>query len=142
MAATPYGPFTDHLAQKRIDIDTDVIKVALVGAGYTANYDTHDFFNDITNEITGTGYTAGGATLASVTWTYNTTTNKWTFDSADPSWTGAVFTPAPRGAVVYMSTGTAATSPLICHYDFGSDQPSGGGPYTLNVNGSGWFSIG
>jgi hypothetical protein len=47
------------------DWDTDTIKCALTTSTYTVDIDTHDFFNDVTNEITGTGYTAGGATLAS-----------------------------------------------------------------------------
>jgi hypothetical protein len=48
------------------DWDTDTIKSALTTA-YTVDIDTHDFFNDVTNEITGTNYTAGGFTLATAT---------------------------------------------------------------------------
>jgi hypothetical protein len=65
-------------AQKMIDGSTPIVwttatlKVALTTSTYTPNQDTHHFFSDITNEITGTGYTAGGATLTSPTTTYDT----------------------------------------------------------------------
>jgi hypothetical protein len=47
-----------------VDFLSDTIKVALLAASYTPALDTHDFFNDITNEVVGTGYVAGGTTLA------------------------------------------------------------------------------
>ena len=46
-----------------IDLDTNTIKVALVTRPIRPNQDAHDFFDDITNEVSGTGYTAGGASL-------------------------------------------------------------------------------
>lgn len=45
---------------KEIDFDTDTIKAMLCAAGYTPDLDAHDYKNDVTNEVTGTGYTAGG----------------------------------------------------------------------------------
>src|SRR6185436_20007850 len=53
-----------------VDFLSDTIKVALVASGYTPNLDTHETFADITKEVSGTGYTAGGAALASKTITY------------------------------------------------------------------------
>ena len=47
-----------------IDLDTDTIKVLLVTSAYTPDQDTHTKHSDVTNEVSGTGYTAGGATLA------------------------------------------------------------------------------
>jgi hypothetical protein len=87
-----------------IDWDTDTIKVALTTSTYTPDQDTHDFFNDVTNEITGTGYSAGGATLTSPTVTYDTATNQVRLDAADTTWTTSTLT--ARYAVVYKSTGT------------------------------------
>jgi hypothetical protein len=59
-----------------IDYLSDTIKIALLANAYTQNLDTHETFADITDEVTGTGYTAGGATLASKTITY-TAANSW-----------------------------------------------------------------
>lgn len=38
-----------------LDLELETNKVALVTDSYTPNYDTHDFFNDLTNEVSGTG---------------------------------------------------------------------------------------
>lgn len=39
------------------------------------------------NEVSGSGYTAGGETLTSVTWTFNTTLDRWELKAADVNWT-------------------------------------------------------
>ena len=119
MASFLYTPFaTNLLSGKNIDLDTDTIKIALVSSSYTPDK-THDFFNDITNEVTGTGYTAGGATLASKTVTQDNTNFRTIFDAADATWSNSTIT--ARYAVIYESTGVAATSPLIALIDFGSN---------------------
>jgi hypothetical protein len=53
------------LANKEFDWDTDTIKIALMGTGYSFD-DAHDFWNDISANDYGsaTGYTAGGDTIA------------------------------------------------------------------------------
>lgn len=58
------------------DLLTDTMKAALLAAAYTPNLDTHEVFSDLTNEVTGTGYSAGGVTLGSKTITY-TAANSW-----------------------------------------------------------------
>ena len=134
-----YGPFIDHLAQKRVDLDTDTIKAALVTSAYTPNQDTHDFFNDITGEASGTGYTAGGVTLGSVTWTYDSASNTWKFDAADVSWSTATVT--ARYLVIYDATpGTAATNPLICYVDFGADVSATAGTFQVVFDTAGIFT--
>ena len=50
-----------------VDFLSDTIKVALTTSSYAYNLDTHEVFSDVTNEVVGTNYTAGGATLASKT---------------------------------------------------------------------------
>jgi hypothetical protein len=102
------------LFNKEIDWDTDTIKVALTTSTYTPNLDTHDYFDDITNEITGTGYTAGGATLASKTITY-TAANSWATTWAASTAFGADAIVRPTVANGYLdraqgSGGTSAAS--------------------------------
>jgi hypothetical protein len=119
------------------DWDTDTIKVALCTSAYTPDQDTHDFFNDVTNEITGTGYTAGGVTTTTPTVTYDTATDEIRLDCDDPSWSSATFT--ARVAVWYKSTGTASTSPLIGYMDFGADQSVSSGAFTIQLDSTGAF---
>jgi hypothetical protein len=116
-----YGLAAKAFANKEIDWVSDTIKVMLTTSSYVPNQDTHDYKNDVTNEVVGTGYTATGVTLASKTSTYVAATNREVLDAADVSWTGATFT--CRYAVLYDATpGTDATRPLIAYFDFGSDQ--------------------
>lgn len=53
-----------------VDYLSDTIKVSLHTSTYTPALDTHEVFADVTNEVTGTNYVAGGATLGSKTITY------------------------------------------------------------------------
>lgn len=122
-----------------IDLDTDTIKVALVTSSYTPDIDAHDNFDDITNEVSGTGYTAGGATLGSVTVTVDNTDNEGVFDAADTSWASSTIT--ARGAVIYKSTGTASTSKLICYVDFGSDVTSTSSTFQITWNSEGILNL-
>ena len=139
MASLIYNLFKqyvlDNTANGRIDWDTDTVKVALVTSAYTPNQDTHNFFDDVTNEVSGTGYTAGGATLASPTVTLDTTNDRVDVDFADTSWTTSTIT--ARGAVIYKSTGTASTSPLFAYLDFTTDQVSSAGTFLIQWNASG-----
>lgn len=117
------------------DWDTDTIKCALLTA-YTINIDTHDFFDDVSGtEITGTGYTAGGATLGTKTATYDTATDQIRLDAADTSWTTSTL--SATDAVVYKSTGTASTSPLIAGVDFGATVSTTAGTFQITWDSTG-----
>lgn len=120
-----------------IDFLSDTIKCALCTASYTPNQTTHEWFSDITNEVSGTGYTAGGATLGSKTLSASSLVT--TLDAADPSWSSSTIT--ARYAVFYKDTGTAGTSPLIAYADFGGNISSTNGTFTVVLNASGLATI-
>lgn len=96
------------------DYLTDTIKVMLTTSTYTPNRDTHETKNDITNEISGTGYTAGGVTLASKTITY-TAADSWGTSRANTTAYAVedVVRPATPNAHLYrcIIAGTSAGSP-------------------------------
>ena len=123
---------------QNIDIDTNTIKVLLTTSAYTPNQDTHSDKGDITNEITGTGYTAGGATLASKT--VATTNNVLNVDAADPSWAGATFT-ARRAAYYDDSGATDADKALLSWNDFGADESVTAGTFTIQHHADGIVKI-
>lgn len=137
VTAKVYGPWLLSILNKEIDWDTDVIKVMLVGAGYTPDQDTHRYKSSVTSEVTGTGYTAGGETLASVTVNYNAGTNTVTIDAADVTWANSTIANA-RYAVIYDSSPASdATRPLIAFADFGELFSSTAGPFTLSWDAAG-----
>lgn len=127
-----YGLFFQSAFNKEIDIDSDTFKVMLCNSGYVPNQDTHRYKNQVTNEVSGTGYDAGGATVpGGLTMSYTAATNIMSFDGGDIAWTGATLigANAPRYAVLYDSTpATDATRPLVGYIDFGDDSyaPNGG----------------
>lgn len=140
VSAKIYGKFFNALADKTIDLNSDTIKVALCTSSYTPDQDAHDFFNDITNEVTGTGYTAGGATLGSPSFSYTGASNVWAFDGNDVSWSSSTIT--ARYAIIYDSSpGTSATNPLICYVDFGADVSTTAGTFTITWDAAGIFTI-
>lgn len=140
VTAFQYGLFQKSVWNKEIDIDTDTIKVMLCTSTYAPNQDTHQYKSSVTNEVTGTGYTAGGATLASTVVAYTAGTNTLNFDAADTVWSSSTIT--ARYAVVYDSTpGTDATRPLICYVDFGADVVSSGGNFTIVWDTLGIISV-
>lgn len=139
MADVIYNAFKKNIMNGSIDFDTDTMKVALVTSSYTPDQDTHDMFDDITNEVSGTGYTAGGATLANKTVTQDNTDNEGVFDADDVTWSSSTIT--ARGAVLYKSTGTASTSPLICYFDFTSDKISTSGNFVISWNAEGILNL-
>jgi hypothetical protein len=135
-----YGKFFLSLANKEIDLDSDTLKVMLCTSAYTPDQDAHRYKSDVTNEITGTGYTAGGATLSSVQVAYTGASNLVSLDSADAQWTSATFT--ARVAVLYDATPASdSTRPLIGYILFDADIPVTNSTFTLQWDSSGIATI-
>ena len=140
VTAKAYGLVLKSLLNKEIDFDSDDIRIMLCTAGYTPDQDTHQYKNQVTNETSGTGYTAGGVALASKAVTYTAGTNTLTLDCADPSWSTATIT--ARYAVVYDNTpATDATRPLIGFIDFGADVSSTAGTFQITIDAAGLLTL-
>jgi hypothetical protein len=107
----------------------DTFKIAL----YTnsATFDASTTAYTSTNEVSGTGYTAGGGTLSNVDPT-STGTTAFT-DFADETFTTATIT--ARGALIYNTTpnttSISVTNPTVVVLDFGSDKSSTAGDFTI-----------
>jgi hypothetical protein len=136
---TVYNSYKLDALQGNIDLANDTIKVALCTSSYTPNIDTHSFFDDITNEVAGTGYTAGGETLGTKTTTQDNTDDEGVFDAADTTWSSSTIT--ARYAIIYKSTGVDSTSPLICYVDLGEDKTTASGNFTLSWNAEGILNV-
>lgn len=100
---TLYDHVAELIADGSIDLDTHTFKIALLDSGYSPSA-AHTGYSDVSGDelATGAGYTAGGETLASVTW--NRTDGVATFDSADKVWTASGGPIAARYAVIYDDT--------------------------------------
>jgi hypothetical protein len=123
-----------------VDWENDTIKCALLSSSHVPDTDTQIFWDDVSaNEISGTGYTAGGATVANASRSYDSATKKTTLDCDDPEWTGATF--SATWAVFYKDTGTPGTSVLVKTAQITGDTSVSSGKYTLQVPGSGVLTM-
>ncbi len=137
MADIIFSSFPKYLGDGTIDLDNDTLKCMLLTESYTIDA-TDTVVVDLGSvEVSGTGYTAGGVSLTGVSWeTAGTTT---TLDFNDAQWPNASFT--ARYAVIYDDTPTSPADPLICLFDFGSNQTVSNGTFTIQFNASGVISI-
>lgn len=106
--------------------------------GYTVDQDAHDFANDFTTEITGTGYIAGGYTFANKTQSYDTATDQVRADNTvDPSWTTSTLSATDAG--IYSAKGGASSAdPALGAIDFGATVTTTAGTFTVALDATGW----
>jgi hypothetical protein len=127
-----------------IDFDTDTLKIMLMNTTEDGLSDAtrraKDFRDDVTaNEITGTNYTAGGATLASPT-IASDGTNGYKVTFTNPTWATATFT--AYGAWVYKALGGASSAdPLIGYWTFGGAVTATAGTFTVTIPAGGLVVI-
>ena len=91
----------------------------------SASFDGSTTAYTATNEVAGTGYSAGGGTLTNVTPTTSGTTALTDF--ADLTFSSATIT--ARGALIYNDT--ASGDPSVVVLDFGADKTSTAGDFTI-----------
>lgn len=129
MASLVYNSFMFDVVTGAIDMNTDDFYVMLVTSAYTPDKDAHDRRNDVTNEVTGTGYTAGGVE-SSVTVTLDTANDRLDLTFDPVSWTDATIT--ARGCVIYKNRGGASSADeLVAYVDFGSNVSSTAAAYSV-----------
>jgi len=120
MAVTQPGAYA--LTWEKMFIDTaaqtmeaETHKEALVTDSEVPNFDTHDFFDDITAEVSGTGYSTGGVTVTGTEWTI--ASGLMTYDMTDTLYSTVTLTGVMAG-IFYFNVGSAATDQLLLLQDF------------------------
>jgi len=116
------------------------VKVLMVLDALTPNFDTHDFRADVTaNEVSGTGYSAGGNTLTTTEITLSS--GVLTYDGADVAWPTSTISNA-MAAVGYFARGGADTADeLMFLSDFVTQASSSGGTFTIQWAAAGIFTV-
>lgn len=96
-----------------------------------ANFDAYDFRDDILNEVTGTGYTAGGVAATVTVGAVDTTNDRTpvTITDLTNAWTGSTISAV--GGWLYKVVGSAATDPLVTFVDFGGTVTSTAGNFSV-----------
>lgn len=127
-----YDVFRQKLGEEQHNLSSDTIKCALFTSSHTPSASSDVSFSALTNEhgTTSTGYTAGGNTLTSVTWTtaiLNAANTQWTAGSAGLN---------AKYAVIYNAT-AGGTNDLIAYVELevGSTvQVTEGNNLTIDFN--------
>lgn len=201
VTARPYPQGLYRVGTGDIVYLSNTIKLALLNSSHSFNR-AHDAWDDVSaNQVSGTGYTAGGATLGTKTLTVidssaatawasatsyalgdivratsdnlslficavagtsggseptwqtarlrDTTDNTVTwsqlgtsflrFTSAQVQWTSSTIT--ARYGIIYKDTGTPSTSYLLAQIDFGQDESSSNGNFTITPPTNGWLAL-
>lgn len=110
-------------------------KVAMFTNSITPNFDTDTAYGAApynANEVSGTGYSAGGTALVSPTLSVSSGT--LVYDATDTAWTSSTITNA-RCALIYTNTGTSKDALVLVN--FGADYSTTAGTFTIVWNASG-----
>lgn len=132
MASLIFNSCLDDALRALIDFDTDSFKCMLVTEDYVPDKDAHTKRDDVTDEVSGDGYSSGG-TAATVTVTKDTSNDRINISLGAVNWTTATIT--ARGAVYYKSRGGASSADeLVAYIDFGGDVTSTAGTFALSAS--------
>lgn len=122
--------FKKELLERKHDFNATsghTFKIALYTSSATLGASTTDYTTS--NEVTGTGYTAGGVALTNIDPTSSGTTAF--IDFADATWASATITAA--GALIYNTTtdGGSGTTNAVAVISFGGDKTSTNGDFVI-----------
>lgn len=106
-------------------VGTDTFKIALYTSAAALDATTTAY--SVTNEVVGTGYSAGGATLTIATSPTSTSTTAF-MSFSNPSWAASTIT--ARGALIYNSN---KSNKAVAVIDFGSDKISTAGTFAITM---------
>lgn len=133
---TPYwfGNGLLNLHKAKLDLSADTFKLSLHTNTFTPNQDTHDYRDDLTNELaSGNGYTTGGVALTIASLTYDAATNQVRWDIADPSWTFTASKTWRWGVISKIRGGAASADELVAYLDPGVDVTASGA-YSIQID--------
>ena len=135
MASTNFTNLPRNLALGRHVFGTDTLKVLLVSSVPSeANFDAWVSRADVTNEITGTGYSAGGIAQAYSLDALDTTNNRQsiTLTNITNGWSASTF--SALGAIVFKNSGTASTDYLVSFIDFAGTVSCTNGTFSITYS--------
>lgn len=124
MSSFVYNTAKAELMKGDLHLDSDTLKVCLMGTGYTPDPD-HDYMDDINaDELSGTGYTAGHGNsgrkaVASAAVAVDDTNNRATFDLADITWSSIDAGTAKGAVIIRQGTSDDTDALLIAWIDTG-----------------------
>lgn len=131
---TKFHDFVEQLGKGVHNFSSHTFKAALTNTAPTASSNTG--LADITQVSSTGGYSAGGYTLDSVTWSETSGTAKLTIADEVITASGGAVGPF-RYVVIYNDSATSPADALIGYYDYGSSITlADGESLTIDFDGS------
>lgn len=133
MAWTTSGGYVANIidvmdaTQLTFDYSISTHKQALYTNSLTPDFSANTAYSS-TNEVTGTGYTAGGSTIATLGGSptvAESPTGTIRYDMTDSTWSTVTISTGPRGLNQYADA--VSGDPLMFGINFGADYPVSGG---------------
>ena len=132
-------PIVDSFKEAMINLPLaeGTLKVMLLSSSHTTNTSTQEFISDVSaNEVSGTGYTAGGMVVADVV--VSVSAGKVKIDFTDPTFSTVTLSDVDHAAF-YIDTSTPGTSRLINIIPFDTTQSRSEDDLILEINSGGLF---
>ena len=131
MATFVYNSFKAGMMSGLLNLATANLRVGLVTSTYTPDPDGDRTYSDIAGEVAaGNGYSVGGELLTNVAVTTDLDNDYSMLDADNVTWSTSSITAS--GAFVYASgTHSPYTHPLIAYIDFGQNQTSNNGDFSI-----------
>lgn len=128
VVATPSNHFKYQLADGKIDLDTDTLKIILMNNTFAFNKDDDATLAGVTGDqlSTANGYTQDDETLGSVAISEDDTNDRMQMTCDDPSWTASGGSIGATGAAIIYDDTTSDDTVIGC-IDFGTDYTIGDG---------------
>ena len=128
-----YNNYINILGNKTVNVGTDNLWVAIVNSSYTPSQSSDQYWSTPqADEVSGTGYTAGGIQITPLTWSGYTLTT-----TLSPSWTGVTFSNGQYFVIYDKSIGSgASTYPLVAYINNGTTFSPSAQTVTLTFSSS------
>lgn len=136
----------DLVCSGTIALQQGVFGAALIGNGYTPNFQTDHYLTtalgfEVAQGGANAGYTSFGGTITGSTVAVDTTNHEVQWHGTVPNWTNATFT-ASKMVLYYRQNGGTSTSwPMLILVDFQGDQTVSSGTFAYNQNTAGFGAI-
>ena len=116
------------------------VKVLMVTDSETPDFNADNFRDDVTaNEVSGTGYSAGGVVITSTELTV--AAGVLTYDAGDASWSSSTISNAMAGVGYFVRGGADTADELLFLSDFVTAASTSNGTFLIQWNASGIFTV-
>jgi len=137
MADVVTNHFKAEVMRGTLSLGSDQLNLALLDSNHSNDIDNDSVFSDVNgDEISGSGYSAGGQAIANTGVTQDNTDNEGVLDGDDVTWANSSIT-ARYGVVYHNATGT-----IVAILDFGQDKTSSNGEFKVSFAGEGIVNLG